>query len=350
MEQSGIGVILKRLFVRSEPTRPAAAVGEVPRDELPARRTGPSLVLLVPRVAGVSIYQIRPFDDAHSAAAFIEACDPYRVYKDGIIGFWALHERPPQSPDVECAVFARTELASDLVHAYVFADLEAAISYVRSRALEDCMSPGMFIVNWILSVRINANPTGEVQIQPALPPIPNRDMTSPATGVLAVPEDGAHSGERARPADPVSPPTPRAAEIGAPGVVEATSPVDHDSALASETRLPAQTEAYRSSEPRSRRFAARVKAHVLALGLMGFAPREIEAELRAMYPHDRLPAYATISGWLRRAGISRANLKRWEAMSEQAIRLLQQRIAELDEAPIEEVARVAALLDGLHRK
>jgi hypothetical protein len=352
MAESTIGVMLKRLFVRSEPAQPETLVAaEHPREPAPGMRTGPSLVLLVPRVAGVSIYQVRPFDDAHAAAAFIEECDPYRVYKQGIIAFWALHERPPHSPDVECAVLVRTEPASDLVHAYVFANLDTATSYVRFRVMENGVPPDTFIVHWVASVRVSANPSGEVRLHPALPPIPIRDRQPEVSGIPALPEDNVSSRDPvSQPVSGEAPTSNRPIEAMPTQAIEIEQPETHHVPPRDGPDLPEPTQTRWARKPGSHRFAARIKAHVLALGLMGFAPGEIEKELRAMYPGDRVPAYATISRWLRRAGISRSNLRKLEGMSEHAIGILENRLAELEGAPLEEVAEMATLLEGLRRK
>lgn len=352
MAESTIGAMLKRLFVKSDPVEAEAAVAVAgPGEQPPAVRMGPALVLLVPRVAGVSIYQVRPFDDAHAAAAFIEECDPYHVYKQGIIAFWALHERPPHNPDVECAVLVRTEPASDLVHAYVFANLETATSYVRFRVMENGVSPDTFILHWVVSVRVSANPSGEVRLHPALPPIPIRDQQPAVSAISAFPEDTVSAeGTVSQPVSSEAPKFIRPYETVPSRAIEIEQPVAHDVPLADRSDPPASSQTQRLRKPGSRRFAARIKAHVLALGLMGFTPREIEDELRAMYPGDRVPAVATISRWLRRAGISRGNLRKLEAMSEHAIGVLENRLAELDGAPLEEVAKIATLLEGLRRK
>lgn len=349
MAQTAIGVMLKRLFVRPETPQPEEAVKtELPEERPPVTRTGPPLVLLVPGVAGVSIYQMRSFDDAHSAAAFIEACDPYRVYKEGIIAFWALHEKPPHDADAECAVLVRTEPASDLVHAYAFADLDTAVSYVRFRAEENSVPGDTFIVYWAASIRINANPSGEVRLEPSLPPVPVRDPKPPPAESVALPEDATVVVEQ------VSSPVLEDDLSPAAGGGEVESlPQTHGSDVARPTarsRRPAPTITRWSRKPGSRKLGARVKAHALAMGLMGYPARDIESELRAMYPGDRVPAYATISRWLRRAGLSRSNLKKWETMSEQAMRILEKRLAQLDDAPLAEVARVASLLEGMRRK
>lgn len=351
MTQTGIGVKLKRLFVRSEPSQAELALGAEPPDGgLPAARRGPPLVLLVPGVAGVSTYQMRPFEDSHSAAAFIEGCDPYRVYKEGIIAFWALHERPLDNADAECAVLIRTEPASDLVHAYAFTDLDIAASYVRFRVEDNSVPADAFIVHWAVSIRINANPSGEVRLEPALPPVPIRDMrTSPADGVVFR-DDVAEVMERVPPPAPDVAPGFRPSEIEVALESEAELPEPEETARVRECDQPAPAQTHWSRRAGSRKLPARIKAHVLALGLLGFAPREIEKELHAMYPDDRVPAYATISRWLRRAGISHSFLKRWETMSERAMRELENRLAELDDAPLSEVARVAALLEGMRRK
>lgn len=351
MAQSTIGVMLKRLFVRpemppqEEPVEPGPSE---PRSSI--ARTGPPLVLLVPSVAGISIYQMRWFDDALNAASFIEGCDPYRVYKEGIIAFWALHGKPPHDADAECAVLVRTEPASDLVHAYAFADLDTASSYVRFRAEENSIPPDTFIVHWAASVRVNANPSGEVRLEPSLPPVPVRDMKPAVPESVPLPEDSAVIVEQVLPAVEETSQPPSPPEVDLDASPSSDEPELEVATPESESPPSAEAQTRWSRRGGSRRVAARVKAHVLAMGLMGFTARGIEKELRAMYPGDRVPAYATISRWLRRAGISRSNLKKWETMSEHAMRILESRLAELDGAPLSEVARVASLLEGMRRK
>lgn len=346
MAQNGIGVMLKRLFVKPESTPAPEQPEPEAWSQALAPRNGPPLLLLVPGVAGISIYHMRLFDDAHTAAAFIESCDPYRIYKEGIIAFWALHDKPPHDADAECAVLVRTEPASDLVHAYAFADLETASSYVRFRTEENSMPPETFMIYWAASVRIHANPSGEVRLEPALPPVPVRDMEPAIADSVALPDDPAEVVEQVvRPVEEsITPPS-----MGESEVSPSPAPTRRSQSKGRPTR-PVTAETHWSIKPGVRKVSAKLKANVLAMGLMGFAARDIEKELRAMYPGDRVPAYATISRWLRRAGLSRTNLKKWETMSEHAMRILEARLAELEDAPLDEVARIATLLEGMRRK
>lgn len=356
MAQTAIGVMLKRLFVRAEHVeRTPDPETEIP-DDTPKRHEGPPLVMLVPGVAGVSIYQMRTFDDAHSAAAFIEACNPYRIYKEGIIAFWSMHDKPPHDHDAECAVLVRTEPNSDLVHAYAFADLDAASAYVRFRIEETDEPLEAFVIHWAASIRIHANPTGEVRLEPSTPPIVARPMRpSPAVPEpLELPEEQAIViPDQAREAlvieDVTVQPEMPAADFAPVVEPDPQEPVVARQAKDRAPELPEPTRT-RWSRKAPRKVSPKVKAHVLALGLMGFGVRDIEGELRRMFPGDRVPTRTTISRWLKRAGISRANLKRWEQMSEHAMRILESRLAELAGAPLSEVARVASVLEGMRRK
>lgn len=354
MSQTALGVMLKRLFVRPQPAEQPPDPPEAPGVATPVTHAGPPLVMLVPGVAGVSIYQLRSFDDAHAAAAFIESCNPYRVYKEGIIAFWGMHEQPPRGLDSECAVLVRTEPNSDLVHAYAFADLDTANAYVRYRIEETGEVPESFVVQWAASIRINANPTGEVRLEPSTPPIVARPMTpatEPASPLPAFvdpePEESAMPSVAGGSDDPSV-----SMEVVADAKTMPVPPSPPRDVMPAAARGPAAKAAMatRWSRKTPRKAPARVKAYVLALGLMGFTTKDIEGELRAMFPGDRVPTRATIGRWLKRAGISRSNLKKWEAMSDHAMRVLETRLAELDAAPLSEVARVASVLEGMRRK
>jgi hypothetical protein len=347
--------MLKRLFIREEQAVPSAEPG-LPGPVAETRASGTPLILLVPGVAGVSIYQMRSFPDAHAAAAFIESCNPYRIYKEGIIAFWAVHERPPHDHDAECAVLVRTEPSSDLVHAYAFADLDSATSYVRFRIEETDEAPDAFVVYWAASIRINSNPSGEVRLEPSTPPMHVRPMRPLPASPATLEDEPAITSEvqiadipNPSPSEPAQIP----AEVPAKKVIPSAEPETHARpdvlVVRRQQELPAPTQT-RWDRKTPRKTPAKVKAHVLALGLLGSNARDIESDLRAMFPGERVPTRATIARWLKRAGISRANLKKWETMSEHAMRILEKRLAELHEAPLSEVARVATLLEGMRRK
>lgn len=354
--------MLRRLFLKTEPLETASGPDRPVPGEPPLFTShDPPLVLLVPGVAGVSIYQMRSFRDAHSAAAFIESCNPYHIYREGIIAFWATHVRPPQQSDAECAVLVRTEPGSDLVHPYAFADAESATSYIRFRVDETGEPLESFILYWASSIRINANPSGEVRLEPSSPPRVRRqpketprearpivlDESAPVVAPDPIAGDRLEFETRLEErmeAQPQLQPDETIAEVDPPPTT------DHSGVAPSSSDLPTTSETRWSRRSPPRALGARIKAHALALGLLGYTGREVENELRAMFPGDRIPSHTTIIRWLRRAGISRSKLKRLETMSEQAIHSLEKRLSELDGAPLHEVARVVELLESIRRK
>ncbi|MFQ5474153.1 MAG: hypothetical protein ACE5FA_14885, partial [Dehalococcoidia bacterium] len=68
MSESAIGTMLKRLFVRPKSDEPMSG-DESAKPTTLAVDNAPSLLMLLPAVAGVTTYDLRRFSDAHSAAA-----------------------------------------------------------------------------------------------------------------------------------------------------------------------------------------------------------------------------------------------------------------------------------------
>lgn len=363
MSERGIGVLLRRLFVRSD-TQTQAPENE--RETAPAvvPVQDPPLLALLPAFASVTTYTLRSFEDAHAAAAFFEASKPSAFYREGVIAFWALHQPPPGVADAECAVLVRAGSDQHLVYAYAFVDLDTALSYVRFRVNENQEPLQNFLVYWSAMVTIAANPSGEVKIEPSVPP------SAPVPMIGGLPSAAELDVFVAQPEPEETELEVAAREEQIPsldGTGDGMHPVDPPASIESptepETRgLTPQDVEVRPIEPergapepvgiptiRRYRIVERVREKALALGAAGHSGRQVERELRAAFSRDRVPSYSTITRWLRAAGVGRSAIRKQEAMRTRARTLLEDRFDELDDLPLADVARVVAVIEQLRK-
>ncbi len=94
----------------------------------------------------------------------------------------------------------------------------------------------------------------------------------------------------------------------------------------------------------------RVRSKALQLGTEGRSGRDIERELLATFPRDCVPSYGTINRWLRDAGTGRAMDRRLETMRKRVLDVLEDRLDEIADLSLAEVARVAALMEKMRQK
>jgi len=362
MSERGIGVLLRRLFVRSETETPAP---EIERETASAIVTEqePPLVALLPAFAGVTTYNLRSFDDAHGAAAFFEASPPSSFYREGVIAFWALHKAPPGVADAECAVLVRTDSDQALVHAYAFVDLDTALSYVRFRIDENGESLHNFLVYWSATVSIAANPSGEVRIEPSTPPCTATPVVYDPPPVVELevfaaepePEAEVEVEVLQEQAPQLDDPDVAAPPVNVPDPTD--SPIEPDvvDPIPDDVEVTAIEPQRGNPDPAARpamrpyRTPTRVRAKALELGAAGHSGRQIERQLRAAFSRDKVPSYSTINRWLRDAGVGRSAVRKQEAMRARARALLENRFDELDDLPLADVARILAVIEQLRK-
>jgi hypothetical protein len=63
-----------------------------------------------------------------------------------------------------------------------------------------------------------------------------------------------------------------------------------------------------------------------------------------------VPSYGTINRWLRDAGAGRAMDRRFEAMRKRVLEVLEDRLDEVADLALAEVAQVAALIEKLRQR
>ena len=325
----------------------------------------PPLLMLLPAFAGVTTYDLRRFGEAHSAAAFLESSRPAAFYREGVIAFWALHAMPAAVPAAECAVLIRAASEDELFHAYAFVDLDTALSYVRFRVEENNEPLHNFLVYWSVPVSIAANPSGEVRIEPSVPPQPQGDASSVTPSLIDEPpplvepeapveEVEADSATLPREAAEQPPEPALNAPDSADRLPESASAFAKPSGepiqeLIPETPASPLPPPAETSKPH-RKMSFRVRSKALQLGTEGRSGRDIERELLATFPRDRVPSHRTINRWLRDAGTGRATDRRFEAMRKRVMDVLEDRLDEIADLSLAEVARVAALIERMRHR
>jgi hypothetical protein len=132
--------------------------------------SGPSLVLLIPNVAGVGAFRLVAFPDAQSAAEYIDSSVLPQV-RSGLTAFWALHrEPPPKTPQGsgEALVLIRSAAGSDVVYVVSFVDLESAESFARFEVKRG-LDIGLVMIYWAALITVHEGADG-ISLTPAEPP------------------------------------------------------------------------------------------------------------------------------------------------------------------------------------
>ena len=183
---------------------------EVPQESAQlSEYTGPRLLLLVPNSVGPYSFQLFTFPETSSATAFVESTFPPST-NNGLIAFWALHERPQTLPNEgtnkvgETVVLIRDEVRMDIAQVFSFVDMESAHSFVRLEA-QNGLSLQFVSVYWTLPVAIEADGEGFVRLTPEAPDTflrePEAEKSSEPKKVDALMAEDAAGGERDIPLD-----------------------------------------------------------------------------------------------------------------------------------------------------
>ena len=150
----------------------------------------PRLVLLVHDAAGPAAYRLHTFEDAPSAAAFVQFWFRSQ-FEHGILAFWISHEEAAWQADSneerpsEAVILIRDEARPDIVYPFSYSDMGQAHSWIAMEATRG-LDLGLVLLYWAVPVRIEIDGRGAVHFSPATPPM-GRDRDETKTGLEAAP-------------------------------------------------------------------------------------------------------------------------------------------------------------------
>ncbi len=177
----------------------ATAVLEAREGQEGHRTDGAPLMILVPDAGGRSSFRPYAFEDAESAAAFIELWYPAEA-QPPVAAFWALEGQPEAAAYAEVVVLIRDPGRPGTVHVFSFLEMELAQSFVRVAAAEgtDLELVQMY---WAAPLRIEMNRWGNLEIKPSVaPPVSHKGTNGAAAArptVGAAMRPGADTEDRA---------------------------------------------------------------------------------------------------------------------------------------------------------
>ncbi len=150
----------------------------------------PRLVLLVHDAAGPAAYRLHTFEDAPSAAAFVQFW--FRAqFEHGILAFWISHQEAAWQADSneerpgEVVILIRDEARPDIVYPFSYSDMGQAHSWIAMEATRG-LDLRLVLLYWAVPVRIETDGCGVVLFSPAKPPM-GRDRDETKTGSEAEP-------------------------------------------------------------------------------------------------------------------------------------------------------------------
>ncbi len=165
-------------------------VEQVGAEPKPPACSYPRLVLLVHDAAGPAVYQIHTFEDAPSAADFVQYWFRFQS-EHGILAFWISHQEATWQADSneerpgEAVILIRDEARPDIVYPFSYSDMGQAHSWIAMEANRG-LDLGLVLLYWAVPVRIETDGYGVVQFSPATPPV-GRDRDETKTGWEAEP-------------------------------------------------------------------------------------------------------------------------------------------------------------------
>ena len=160
--------------------------------------TQPRLMLLVHDASAPASYQLQTFEDASSAAEFVQFWYPSTT-EHGILAFWAMHRKPVQWPGsseerpAEVVILVRDEARREIVYPYSLPDMELARSWVMKEAATG-LDLRLVLMYWAVPAKISRNRWGHVRITPAEPPSARRPAPLRSSTVI-VSKDESPRGE-----------------------------------------------------------------------------------------------------------------------------------------------------------
>jgi hypothetical protein len=78
-----------------------------------------------------------------------------------------------------------------------------------------------------------------------------------------------------------------------------------------------------------------MKSWAMALTILGYSSRQIERELRARFPGEKTPNFATIAHWQRSRPHNHLAYLRWSDVAARATEILETRLDDIERLPIE---------------
>ena len=189
--------LLDRLRRRKRPRRETdeerAAMEAAPPDSTQHR-----LILLVHDASAPASYQLQTFEDAASAAEFVQFWYPPTT-EHGVLAFWALHRKPVRWPGsseerpAEVVILVRDKARRETVYPYSMPNMEAARSWVMNEAATG-LDLRLVLMYWAVPAKICRNRWGHVRITPAAPPSAHRPALLRSSTVI-VSKDESRRGE-----------------------------------------------------------------------------------------------------------------------------------------------------------
>src|SRR6266542_326014 len=147
---------------------------EEPEAQAPVRPIidTPSLVVMIPDVAGVSSFRLSRFTDAQAASRYILSLS--KPQRERAHAFWALQTEPADSLETEdnngeAMVLIRSSEGSDLVYVVSFVDIDSAQSFARFEVKRG-MHLSLILIYWASMVNLVLSDDG-VQLIPEFPPV-----------------------------------------------------------------------------------------------------------------------------------------------------------------------------------
>ncbi len=174
----------------SRPRPEETVVEQAGAESEPPACSYPRLALLVHDAAGPAAYRLHTFEDAPSAAAFVEYW--FRSQPEhGILAFWISHQEAAWQADSneerpgEAVILIRDEDMPDIVYPFSYSDMGQAHSRIEMEATRG-LDLGLVLLYWAVSVRIETDGRGVVRFSPATPPM-GRDRDETRAGSEAEP-------------------------------------------------------------------------------------------------------------------------------------------------------------------
>ena len=132
------------------------------------------LMFLVRDASGPVSYRLHTFDDAQSAAAFVQFWFPPR-FEHGIHAFWATDDEPEWRADskeerpAEVLVLIRDLARHGVVYPFSCSDMGQALSWATREAARS-LDLSRVLMYWAVPAQISTDRRGRVHVTPSEPP------------------------------------------------------------------------------------------------------------------------------------------------------------------------------------